>query len=253
MAHRLLKASLAIFLGLATMLSPGKSYTDDILKGLRGPKNWQVDERVSWFRNDKDTETTTNSLILKYWDGDRSGKWGFISLPYKSIESQEGSNSGLGDVSVGFGPRFSGDNLHCLSYVALTFPTGDSGEEVSLGNGRLDTKLGILTTYLSPKKTFEIDASLEYNFTGENKQGDDPANEVSGGCVSGGKITNEVGFATGLIGLINENSDYSISSRTILRYTASPGLHFEFVGDIGIRAEELIRGNGVGFFVRCNF
>lgn len=66
-----------LFLALAS-LSIAKA--DDIFKGVKGPTNFQLDERVTYSRNERNIETITTNLILKYWDGNEIGRWGFYKF-----------------------------------------------------------------------------------------------------------------------------------------------------------------------------
>jgi hypothetical protein len=254
MIKKLRNYILALSLALVTTFSysSSKAYADDIFKGVKGPTNWQTDERVSLSKNEKNVKTLTNNLILKYWDGKELGKYGFLSLPYSFIDSPDGSDNGLGDISVGFGPRGAIKNLHWFLYETFTLPTGDSEGKIKLGNGRVDTKFSGLATYMTSDKTLEIDGSLEYNFTGKNKGGVNPPNEVSMGLLGGGRFTNRIRFATGVTGLIKDNGDYLLNSRSVIRYTPSQELHFEFVGDWCLENEDIPRKNGIGFYLRYN-
>ncbi len=241
-----------VSLVLATVFS-SSAYADGILKGTRGPTNWQVDERVVYSKNEKDIETITNNLTLKYWNGDEFGGWGFVSVPYKIINSPEGFNNGLGDITVGIGPRGRINNLYWLSYGALTLPTGISEGKVQLGTGRVDTKFGILITYLTSNKKFEVDGSFEYNVTRENKKGTNPPNETSIGLLSGGEIIPRVRVGVGITDLIRENGDFLLNFRYISRYTFSPQWHLELIVDKGVDSKTLPKGTSIGLSIRYNF
>ncbi|HLC65617.1 MAG TPA: transporter [Candidatus Nanoarchaeia archaeon] len=245
-------AKLALALGLATALS-GEAKAGDIFIGARGPTNWQLDGRVGYSRNEKGVEAVTNNLILKYWDGDSIGKWAFVNLPYKFVSSAGESDNGIGDVSIGAGPRGRIGDAHLLPYISLTLPTGDSRGKIAIGNGRYDTKIGVNATYLTQDKNLEIDASLDYNFSGENKKGANPPDEFSFGLLGGGKVTEKVRFATGIAGLVKEDGSHVVNSRSVARYTVSPSLHFEAVGEVGIQSRDIPRGVGGGIFARYNF
>lgn len=247
------KYVLVVWLALTAGFYSTRVHADDILKGVKGPTNLQIDYRVSLSKNEKNIETIANDVILKYWDGDKFGKWGFVNTPFKYIDSSSGSDKGLSDISVGFGPRGRIDNFHWLSYLAFTFPTGDSEGEIQLGNGRLDTKIGLIPTYLFNNGTYEIDSLLEYNFTGENKKGINPPNVVYGGLLFGRKITDKLRLAIGFTDLIKENGDYSLSSRSVLRHTFSSTLHLELVGDIGVKSKNMPQSNSLGIYIRYNF
>ncbi|HEA46384.1 MAG TPA: hypothetical protein ENH99_01230 [Candidatus Pacearchaeota archaeon] len=227
------------------------AYAQDIFIGRRGPTNAQLDGRISYSQSRNGTRTLANSMIFKYWDGDRFGKWGFVSLPYKFIDSPNGHNDGLGDISIGFGLRGRINNFHWFSYGALMLPTGDS-EGIALGTGRYDKRMGLLTTYLTPDKKFEIDGLLEYKVVGENREGINLPNELKTGFIAGGEITDKIRFATGLTGLIRE-TNCLINSRSVIRYTSSRSLYFELVGDVGINSRNTTTGKSIGFQARYNF
>jgi|SRR3989338_7994532 len=224
-------------------------YADDFSKGARGPENRQLDVRTTYSVNEKDVETITNNVILKYWDGDEFGKFAFISIPYKFINSPKGSDNGIGDISLGLGPRGRIDNLHWFLYGSLTFPTGEAG----LGNKRDDAKAGALATCFIDEKRFEIDGILEHNFTGENNSGTNPPNETYAGFLVGRKVTKKTRAGIGLTELIKDNGDYITNWKVALRYTASPKLHFELVGDKGIYSRNMSESTGIGLFTRYNW
>src|SRR3989344_7046130 len=159
---------------LGFLLPLQKASADDISKGMRGPTNWQLDSRVTFVENEQKTKTTAGNLILKYWDGDKFGWWGFLNLLYKNVDALSSSSRGFGDISLGGGPRGRLNNFHWLSYVGLALPTGDDQSKPTLGNGRLDTKVGLLGTYLTSDKKYELDGILEHTFTGKNNSGVNP-------------------------------------------------------------------------------
>jgi len=221
---------------------------DDIFKGMRGPTNLQADIRTVYSKNKIGTRAVTNTLIGKYWDGDKSGKWGFIGLPYKFVHSKNGYVKGLGDILIGFGPRGRIGNLHWFLYGGATLPIGDTEGKIKLGNGRYDIKLGTFATLLSSDKKFHIDGSLEYNFTGK-----EALNEISTGMVAGAKVTDKLRSAAGLT-YFNNGNGHSVNSRGVVRYTHSEKLHFELVGDYGIGSNgTLSKSNSIGLFTRYNF
>ena len=51
-----------LFLALASL---SIARADDIFKGVKGPTNFQVDERINYSKNEKKLESLTNNLILK--------------------------------------------------------------------------------------------------------------------------------------------------------------------------------------------
>ena len=94
---------------------------------------------------------------------------------------------------------------------------------------------------------------MEYKITGENKLDINPPNELYGGLLAGGKLTEKIRFATGVTGLLNENHDYVLNSRTVLRYTFSKRVHLEAVFDKGLESRDMPKGSSIGIFVRYNF
>lgn len=237
---------------LATFFSsPAKA--SDVLIGVRGPTSFQADERVSYSKNEKSLETLADNLILKYWTGDKLGFWSFVNLSYKHLVSPGSSNQGLGDTTWGLGPRGRINNLHWLLYGALTFPTGDSGGKPALGNGRYDPKLGLFLTYLTPNKKTEIDGLLEYNFTGKDGKGSNPPGELSAGLLVGGEMAKGLRLAAGVTSLVRTNADYLLNLRAVMRYTFSPKLHLELLGDVGISSKNIPKSSGISVFGRYNF
>ncbi len=246
-----LKNKIVLLCAAASLLFVNPSYADDIFKGVKGPTNWQIDERVGYSKNER-ARTLTNRVILKYWDGDGFGKWGFVSVPYKSTSSQNVSRKGLGDIILGGGPRGRTNNLNWFLYGALSLPTGDSEGKISLGKGRNDKKVGGLVTYLTSDKKFEIDGSLEYNFTGKDREGHNPPDELSAGIVAGGRTTKKTRFVTGLRN-ISRDGDYLLTSISVFRYTFSPAIHTEFVVDIGLKSKNIPKKNSLSVYLRYNF
>ncbi|HBA27580.1 MAG TPA: hypothetical protein DCY98_09365 [Nitrospinae bacterium] len=251
---RLLKIFAVVCSLTLTIILSSNVYADEITKGVRGPTLWQIDDRIIYNKTTINVEATTNNFILKYWDGDGFGKWGFVSLPYKFINSQKGTDDGLGDMAAGFGPRGRIDNYHYFLYGAVTFPTGDTEKKNALGNGRYDARLAWLSTYFIADKRFEIDWIIEYTYTGENKKRVNPPDEIYiGGPLIGGKITDRIIFITGVTDLIKDNGDFLLNSSSHIRYTVSKGLHFQLVGNFGIDNKNIPKGNGVSLFIRINF
>lgn len=228
-------------------------YADDIFKGARGPlgKDWQVDERVVYSLLE-DAKHVNNNFILKYWDGDAFGKWVFVSVPYRWTGSSKGSGNGFGDVSVGAGPRGRVGDLHWISYAGLTFPSGKSDGNIKLGTGRYDRKVGLFVTYLSRDKRFQLEGAAERNFTGQ-RNGLAAPDETYWGLLAGGKLSDRIRLVSGLTEAHKENKDFLLNSRSVIRYTVSPKLHFEVVGDIGLKNRNIPKGKSFGFYQRYNF
>lgn len=237
--------SLAVVLAV---LSAESAQGQTIFQGKKGPTNFQLDERISFSRNEQNVNTMGNNLILKYWDED---KWVFVNVPYRFIETRNGSNQGLGDVSFGVGPRGVIGNAEILPYLALTLPTGET-KGIATGNGKLDKKVGVAATYLFYNKNAELTSLLEYNNTGRNYNGINQPNEISVGGLVSYKI-DEVRVAIGLTGLVKGNEDFLLSFRNGIRYTLSPRLHFEFYGDVSIDNKTIPKNKGISAFVRYNF
>lgn len=231
---------------------------DDIFKGVRGPTNWQLDERVGYAENDRDVHTATQTSILKYWNGKGRGMWAFAIVPYKGIFGPSGSADGLGDITLGAGPRGQTNHLHWLSHAAVTFPTGDSKADVPLGTSRYDVKAGAFFTYFpDPSKKpseqpFEVDSSIEYTVTGDNPQRVNPPNELAIGVIAGGKIGKHMRLAGGLTELLKDNGDDLTNVRTVFRYTWSPTVHMEVIADHTIAAENMPHADSITALVRWN-
>lgn len=247
LAKKLVYFSL-IILALATY-SSNKAYADDIFKGVSGPTNFQIDEKVFYLHNKKGTKTITNNLMLKYWDTKKLGVWAYISLPYKFVSSIKGSRNGISDVLLGFGPRGKikmGDigSIDYFSHLALTFPTGDSGSDIPLGNGRYDTRGGLIATYLTPDRKYEADISLEYIITGKNNRGQNSPNQKYAGFLVGGKIIDEMRIAAGITDLF-DGKEHNNYFRIVLRLIFSKYSHIETIGDIG-------DDKRIGIQLRCN-
>ena len=148
----------------ALMLGVTNVEADSIARGQRGPTEWQADLRLGFAERENTTGVTTKSIVsqnvLKYWNGGSIGMWGYASMPYRALDNGKTESSGVGDMTLGLGPRFTRTNsigsFHFLPYVALTLPTGDSSARPALGNDRLDLKLGTGFTYLTRDKKGEI-------------------------------------------------------------------------------------------------
>jgi len=236
---------LAWIFTLATTL--GSAHADDISKGMRGPTNWQIDGQAFYLKRPSGLEALTNTFILKYWDGKTSGKWGFVIAPYKFTNGPDGSSNGTMDITLGGGPRFSTSNLHFLPYFALTLPTGE------LGNQRHDEKIGLLATYLTSNKKFEVDIAAQYTFTGKDKEGINQSNELYVGLVLGGKITDKIRSVAGFTAQRKGNGDYLLDIKSIMRYTFSKNVHVELVGETSVANRNILKKKDVGLQFRWNF
>ena len=209
-----------------------------------------MDEKLFYSKNKNGIRAITNSLVLKYWDGHKFGKWIFVDLPYKYASSPKDSENGVGDITLGLGPRGKIKigrigYMHYLSHLALTLPTGNSEGDITLGNGRYDIKSNLMMTYLEPGEKWEIDASLEYRLTGKNNKDFNPPNEMYVGLVGGHEIIGKMRLAGGAIDVIRGNK-HLLNSRIVGRYTYSKDWHIEFVGEVG-------KEDKAGFQLRHNF
>lgn len=246
---------------LGSLLLSQESSADDIYKAVRGPTSWQLDSRVTFAKNEQISQkarTANGNIILKYWNGDEFGWWGFLNLPYKSIDAESGSSAGLGDILLGGGPigRIQigkSNDLHWISYVGLALPTGDDESEPVLGNGRTDIKIGLTGTYLAKDKRYEVDGIVERNLTGKNDSGVNPPDETYLGLLGGGEIAENLRFATGPTYRIKNNGDYRVDWKAALKYTVSPRLHFELAGERTIDGHDIPETTGVGLYMRYNF
>lgn len=247
LVNHIIKSALIAGIGLSSL-----AHADDIYKGVRGPTNIQLDSRVSYTENEQNVKMTIGNVILKYWDGDKLGIWGFLNLPYKNISNPSKSAQGLGDVFLGAGPRGRIKELHWISYAGAILPTGDKKSKPSLGNGRTDTKIGLIGTYLRNDKKYELDGIIEKSFTGENDSGVNPPDELYVGMLGGGKITKKLRFATGATALIKSNHDNVVNLKAVFRYILSPKLHFEFALDKGVSGKNIPKSKSVGFYMRNN-
>ncbi len=253
-----------------SVMFPTLTRGDDIFKGVRGPTNWQLDSRVGYTeRTDSEgneMETTTNNEVIKYWNGDKIGVFGFINIPtYKSIRSEDASSEGFGDLTFGIGPRGRIDlgdtgSLNFLSYVGASLPTGNSESKPALGNDRIDLKTGIFSTYLTPDKKFEIDTSFEYTLAGENSKGVKGLDEIAAGFLVGTQLTedNLIRVGAGLTSRFRENReggwDHAYGPRAVIRFSPpKQPWHIEVIGDYDLESKGLSKGFGVMLQLRINF
>ncbi|MBP7708483.1 hypothetical protein KA107_02265 [Candidatus Pacearchaeota archaeon] len=226
-----MKSKLQSILGMGALTLALNANAQSVFNGLRGPTNFQIDDRAGYSSKESQagqtTETTGNNFLLKYWNGTNSGLFGFVNVPYKKVESGTLESEGLGDVTFGVGPRFEtriGEaKLGILSYAGASLATGDEKEKPSLGTGRDDFKAGILGTLLSGSKKYEADFGLDYLQT----KGRKVSNEINGGIVLGGKVHENLRFVAGPVFNYKEggenDSDYSSSGRLNLRFTPEKG------------------------------
>lgn len=227
---------------------------DDIFKGVRGPTNWQLDERIAYAENDRDVQTATQTSIFKYWNGKEHGLWAFAALPYKAVSGPNGSVDGIGDLTFGAGPRGQTKHVHWFSYVGATLPTGADG----VGTDRRDLKCGAFFTYFGdadkkPKdQPFEFDGSVEYTITGNNPSGMNPPDELAVGFVAGGRINDDVRLVGGLTSVLKDNGDSLMNARAVFRYTWSPAVYMEIIADHTISAQRMPYADSITASVRWN-
>lgn len=222
----------------------------DLFIGVKPPFLWQLDQRISYSRNEEDVERINGQLMLKYWDGDQLGKWGFLHVPYQLVHKDE-TQHGFGDVSFGIGPRGKFSKIHWFLYGGLKLPTGEARK--MLGSDTFDFRFGLFSTYLTENKKFEADFSLEYLVGGEKRGGSQQPDELLSGFLVGGKITEKIRLGTGITATAKDYDSYLLNSRIVLRYTFNPSLHTELVGDFGLESKDLPKNIGVGLFLRYNF
>ena len=262
-----MKKTIASAVGaLAIALTP-EINASDINIGARAPEtNYQFDERIGFSERDLNgskTKAIVSNSILKYWNGDKLGMWAFVNVPYKEVSNDTGRSVGFGDVSLGLGPRGRIDlgekgNLHWISYAGLNLPTGDTDNKPNLGNGRLDKKVGLFSTYMTLDKKVGVDTSLEYNFTGENNLGKKPSDELYAGAIVNRKIANNWRLGVGSIGTLKQNGkndgDYLLTARGVLRFDhPSKKWHAVILADKDISSRNMPSGYGVTGLVRYNF
>ncbi|MEK6910705.1 MAG: transporter [Nanoarchaeota archaeon] len=261
-----MKNKLASLAGAFALAGAGvEAKAADMGIGSRGPTSYQFDQRVSYSDrelNGNRTQASTGNSIFKYWNGNEKGIWAFLNVPFREVSNNSGKSSGLGDVSLGIGPRGRIDlgengNLYLLSYVGLNLPTGDVDKRPALGNGRLDKKVGLFSTYSTSDKRFGLDISLEYNFTGENNLGVKPSDELSAGMIVSGKISDKWKFGTGAVGTMKQygknDGDHQLSLRGILRYDHSKKWHSVFILDKDVSTRNMPSGFNTTALIRYNF
>ncbi|MFC1691052.1 hypothetical protein ACFL0W_02615 [Nanoarchaeota archaeon] len=233
----------------------GKAEASNLKIGMRGPTETQLEANAFYSKNEKGAEAQNYSLKFKYWDGkgEKFGKWGFVNIPYKWVETPAGSNYGLGDITIAAGPRGDFGDFHFHSHAGLTLPTGETKSDVPLGNGRYDASINGLATYILSKNAAEIDASLSYTITGENNSGQNPPNVLSGGLLAGGEITDAIRLVGGVTGKHKDNGDYVINARGVGRLTISKDWHAQVIGDWTAYSREIPKGESMGVQFRYNF
>ncbi|MDD5133341.1 MAG: hypothetical protein PHD81_01530 [Candidatus Nanoarchaeia archaeon] len=261
------KAAVIGALALAITL-PVSVKAQSVFNGLKGPTKFQVDNRINYSTKEipsgENVDSFTNNLIFKYWDGTNKGTFAFVNLPYKVIKSGEYNSSGIGDISLGIGPRFETklkeNKLGFLTYLGAVLPTGNKNSKPALGTGRTDYKLGLFGTLLSESKKYEADMALDYTLT----EGKGVSDEINAGLVLGGKVDDNLRLVAGPI--INLKSggkndgDYTVNGRINVRYTPSGDIgkkmHFELWYDhlLGYQGKSSVKdGEALTLVGRLNF
>jgi hypothetical protein len=210
MLERIVKGFGKYVLAGGLVLTSSNAQADDLFKGVRGPTPWQLDIRYQHSRTEDDSKSTALS-ILKYWDGDKIGKWFFAVLPYE-IRREGGFNS----VSAGGGLRGRVDNLNWISYSSVS-KTQDGFK----GN------VGAFFTLFFQDKEYEVTGSVDYGINDGT---------LNMGFVAGGNITDRIRLAPGFKISRNEG-DYAVANRWAFRYTFSRSAHFELLQDFGVKSE----------------
>jgi hypothetical protein len=257
---------------------PVLANANDIYIAPRGPTNWQIDFRAGYSEKTDDngntTKTTTQNDVLKYWDGDKFGWFGYANIPaYKEVNNGKSSSRGFGDVALGFGPRGTfyldegkSGSFHWIGYSGAVLPTADVRVPV-LGNDRIDIKSGAFFTYLTPKKKAEIDMVVDYICAGKNGKGVQGQDSISGGIIVGGIVFDnenwEIKLAAGINGQFRKNLkerswDNCFGPREVVRFTPKfksgkkPG-HLEIVADQDVWKKNMPAGFSVLTQLRVNF
>lgn len=256
-ARSIRKASLIVLAGASL-----SAYADSIFRGARGPTEWQADARISVGERANDSSKTksfVNNNIIKYWSGDSLGLFGFASIPYKSVNNGKFNSNGLGDITIGVGPRGSYTNsigsLHCSSYAGIVIPIGDSSSKPSLGNNRWDMKFGIGLTYFTPKRNGEIDFVFDYTIAEPGKL--NASDDIYLGALVGGKVSKHFRAGAGLIGNIKnsgtQSGNYLLTYRTAVRYIHSKRWHVELWSDVDVASKNMPSGLAGTLALRYNF
>lgn len=240
---------------------------DDILKGLRGPTDWQFEGQCAYSGSKKEDKTVTtvkNALTVKYWNvmardrnGNDIGIRGFATVPWKRVCSPNGCNSGWADATLALGVRGTLQlggigSFHTFFYGGGVIPMGETRGKVPLGNGRYDGKAGWMWTLLSAGRKLEMDGVAERTFNGKNKQGAKSHDETYGGLLIGGEIAKNTRAATGPTALWKENKDSSFGWRAVFRHDPSKKYQLGIWAEKSIRTINMPRETRGGVYARCN-
>lgn len=224
----------------------------DVTGGKKGPTDWQFVNRSIVSNNSAGLETLANQTIIKYWPGKKHGIYAFAILPYKRISNSTKESSGLGDITLAAGPRgiSSSGKIHWISYLGLTMPTGNNKNIPKLGNGKTDFRVGSNITL--DMNSYEGDIVLEYIKTGTKKNQKKP-DEYNLNVLAGTHSRNKIKLATGVITNFQDNGNYTLASRSVIRYNISQLYQLQLVGDIGFKQKNLPKTNSLSMIVRYNF
>jgi hypothetical protein len=207
MLEKLVNSLGRLALAGSMLLVPSNAHADDLYKGVRGPTPWQLDLRFGHSANEEESRSTALS-VLKYWDGDEIGGWGFVALPYALVPK-----SGLSGFSIGGGLRGRIKNFHFLSYSKFT-----------RSQGKYKSNIGAFFSTFSQDGKYEITGSVDYGINDHT---------LNAGFVAGGNITERIRLAPGF--KVTKNKEgYVVDNRWVLRYTHSKKLHFEVLQDFGL-------------------
>lgn len=228
---------------LLSAISLSKASADDIYKGVRGPTRVQADGRMV-FSKSNETLTLANTLVMKYWDGEELGLFGFGTMSYKHNKDV----SGFSDVTLGIGPRAARGIFNTIDYVAATLPTGSN----ETSNHRVDFKIGSANTLLFTE-SLGIDAFVEYTFTGTDSKGINPPNELYLSILSEAGISGNLRAAFGVTRSNRTDGKNAMNLRAILRYIPGKAWHPEVVLDRTISSSGIPETTNMGIFVRYNF
>lgn len=238
--------------GLALLTSV---QAENFMRGTRGPTNWQFDNRFKLAEQENNGTKTTSfsdTISIRYWNGNTKGIFSYIALPYKIIDNNGHKSNGLGDLGIGIGPRGTIKNnfgsFHYASTIGLQLPTGDEGKTPKLGTGRTDLRFSIGVTYLTPSQKTEVDASFDYI-----RAEKDASDDILFGIAAGQQIHKKIKTGLGILGNIKyseiKDKGEKFTLRGIMRYTYSPRWHTELWLDKGILDER----NETTLVFRYNF
>ncbi|MFH1590595.1 MAG: hypothetical protein ABIC95_01570 [archaeon] len=249
MTHDMIILALMALLSLTAVK---KVHADDIHKGMRGPTMFQLHSQGTYARNEKGLQTLGTNAILKYWTGDELGIWGYANIPYRHKSMGDATSSGFGDINVAIGPRGRWGDLHWKGYGGLALPTGNPDDRPPGGNGRWDSTLGAIVTYLAPSGNWELSGDVKRTWTGDGEQGN-PPDELYASLLGGLQPIDRLWAATGPTMMRKDNGDYNVEWMLAIRYTPSKTWAFQVVGKTSIAGEEIPSGTSAQGQVRFNF